>query len=86
MADWLNAAGRANGTAIKGCHEGREGRRIHMWLKNCSRTLICVNGQCFDNAASAGRYVLELSSQGETVTVTRQLDLSRCLSGDGEKG
>lgn len=57
-----------------------------MWLKNCSRTLICVNGQCFDNASSAGRYVLELSSQGETVTVTRQLDLSRCLSGDDEKG
>jgi hypothetical protein len=50
-----------------------------MWLKNCGRTIICVNGKCFDNASAAGRYVMELSSQGVAVTVTRQLDMSRCF-------
>lgn len=53
-----------------------------MWLKNCGRTVICVNGQCFDNASAAGRYILELSSRGEAVTVTRHLDVSRCFTSE----
>jgi hypothetical protein len=57
-----------------------------MWLKNCSKTLICVNGQCFDSASAAGRYVLELSSRGEPVTVTRHLDMSRCFSAEEKDG
>lgn len=56
-----------------------------MWLKNCLKTLICVNGQCFDNATAAGRYVMELSSRGESVTVTRQLDMSRCFTPESKK-
>jgi hypothetical protein len=39
----------------------------------------CINGRCFDNSSAAGRYVLELSSRGEPVTVTRRLDSSGCL-------
>lgn len=55
-----------------------------MWLKNCGRTIICVNGQCFDNASAAGRYLMELSSRGEAVTVTRQVDMSRCFTAEGK--
>jgi hypothetical protein len=55
-----------------------------MWLKNCGKTIICVNGKCFDNASTAGRYVLELSSRGEAVSVSRHLDMSRCFI-PGEK-
>ena len=50
-----------------------------MWLKNCEKIIICVNGRCFDNALAAGRYVIELSSRGEAVTITRRVDLSTCL-------
>ncbi|HEY7745821.1 MAG TPA: hypothetical protein VIA07_05740 [Desulfuromonadales bacterium] len=56
-----------------------------MWLKNCGRTIICVNGKCFDNASAAGRYVMELSSQGVAVTVTRQLDMSQCFVPEEKK-
>jgi hypothetical protein len=50
-----------------------------MWLKNCGKTIICVNGQCFDSALAAGRYIMELSSRGEPVTVTRRRDMSQCF-------
>lgn len=53
-----------------------------MWLKNCGRTVICVNGQCFDSALTAGRYIMELSSRGEPVTVTRRHDMSRCFTSE----
>jgi hypothetical protein len=56
-----------------------------MWLKNCGKTIICVNGTCFDNDSAAGRYVLELSSRGVAVTVTRQLDMSRCFGPEAKK-
>lgn len=56
-----------------------------MWLKNCGRTIICVNGKCFDNASAAGRYVLELSSRGEAVSVSRHLDMSPCFIPEGKK-
>jgi hypothetical protein len=56
-----------------------------MWLKNCGKTIICVNGKCFDNASTASRYVLELSSRGEAVSVTRQLDMSRCFIPEAQK-
>jgi hypothetical protein len=56
-----------------------------MWLKNCSKTMICVNGKCFDDASAAGRYVMELSSRGEAVSVTRQLDMSQCFIPETKK-
>jgi hypothetical protein len=56
-----------------------------MWLKNCGRTVICVNGQCFDSALTAGRYIMDLSSRGETVTVTRHRDMSQCFTAEEKK-
>lgn len=56
-----------------------------MWPKNCGKLVICVNGQCFDNDLAAGHYIMELSSRGETVTVSRHRDMSQCFSSEEKK-
>ena len=55
-----------------------------MWQKNCEKIVICVNGRCFDNAMAAGRYVIELSSRGESVSITRRVDMGPCLIPESE--
>ena len=57
-----------------------------MWLKNCARPVYCINERCFDNSLAAGRYLMELSSRGEPVTVNQRLDTGACFVPGAKKG
>jgi hypothetical protein len=42
--------------------------------KNFMKTVICVNGVCFEDSSSATRHLLGLASQKLKVTVSRQVE------------
>jgi hypothetical protein len=56
-----------------------------MWLRNCARQLYCINDRCFESASAAGRYLMELSSRGEVVTITHRLDMEACFTSGTKK-
>jgi hypothetical protein len=54
-----------------------------MWLKNCARTITCINDRCFSDSVEASRYLMRLASQRIPVTVSRHEDVSACLIPSG---
>jgi hypothetical protein len=47
-------------------------------MRNCIRTLFCVDGICFDNMSDASKFLMTMASRGKKVTITRQIDTSNC--------
>ncbi len=48
-------------------------------MRSCIRTIICINGQCFDNIPDAVKCLLDIASRRRPVTITRFSDTHHCL-------
>ncbi len=48
-------------------------------MRSCLRTIICIDGECFDNIPDAGKYLLRLAAGRHPVTITRHTDARQCL-------
>lgn len=47
--------------------------------RNCIRTLVCIDGLCFDNTPDAVKYLMKAASRRLPVTITRETDASTCI-------
>lgn len=51
-----------------------------MFSRNCVRTLVCIDGLCFDNTPDAVKHLMRAASRRRPVTITHRTDTSTCLS------